>query len=702
MNHQPNRLIHETSPYLLQHAYNPVDWYPWGPEALQKAQDENKIILVSIGYSACHWCHVMERESFENAETAAIMNRDFVNIKIDREERPDLDQVYMDAVQTISGSGGWPLNCFLTPNAKPFYGGTYFPPVNAYNRSSWREVLHAIQSAWADKPLEILAQAENLTDHLSKAGLLGSLNKESIDFSNQDLQNITENLLKSADKTWGGFGGAPKFPQTFSIQFLLRQHYHNQKDQKLTFSPLGDKNQNLGVLLGDGGLLSQALLSLDKMIYGGIYDQLQGGFARYSTDAKWLAPHFEKMLYDNALLISVISEAYQVTQLPLYKNCIEQTMQFIGHEWQDTDGGFFSAYDADSEGEEGKYYTWQKSEVQALITEEDKFFLFADFYNITEEGNWEHTNILWVKEPLGAFCEKRGLDPSKTEEMLAECRGKLLEVRSRRIKPLLDDKKLLGWNALMITACCKAWNALGNDIYLAMAEKAASFISQHLKDTAGVYYHNYKNGKAANPAFLEDLACYIQAMCHLQECTGDFSYLDTARDVTDLVITAFADSDSPFFFYTPNMQSDIIFRKIDMYDGAVPSGNSTMAINLLYLGTMFNTQTWKERAVSMGNQMRDLVTKYPTSFALWAQLFQWLLYGLNEVAVVGSAHKKVVEAVLKAYLPNKIVQHAACSSNKYPLIADKEFDNDKTLIYLCREFACQQPVLTADELVALI
>jgi uncharacterized protein YyaL (SSP411 family) len=382
-----NRLIKETSPYLLQHAHNPVDWYPWGEEALQKASMEDKPILVSIGYSACHWCHVMERESFEDEVTADIMNKYFVNIKIDREERPDLDHVYMDAVQTITGSGGWPLNVFLTPDAKPFYGGTYFPPVRAFNRMSWKETLYAIHESYRDKREEIESQAENLTRHIVNANSFGISTQEAENtshfFSRDDLEIIAKNLLQSADKEWGGFGQAPKFPQTFSIQYLLR-HYHFTNDENA---------------------LKQALLSLDKMMKGGIYDHLGGGFARYSTDAQWLAPHFEKMLYDNALLVGVLAEAYQLTGQEKYAETIKETLGFIQRELTSPKGGFYSALDADSEGVEGKYYVWSKDEINSLLG--DDADLFAEVYNISEKGNWEHTNILWLKEAIEVHA-KRG------------------------------------------------------------------------------------------------------------------------------------------------------------------------------------------------------------------------------------------------------------------------------------------------------
>jgi uncharacterized protein YyaL (SSP411 family) len=691
----PNRLIKETSPYLLQHAHNPVDWYPWGEEALARARAENKVILVSIGYSACHWCHVMERESFENEETASLMNDYFINIKIDREERPDLDHVYMDAVQMISGSGGWPLNCFLTPDAKPFYGGTYFPPVRAYNRSSWTEVISAINQAWIEKPEELVEQANNLTSHLKNSGLFNKLEKETSAIEADDLDAITENILKNADTAWGGFGRAPKFPQTFSIGFLLRQAWFTAGGNiKNCFS-------NTDPLL-HAPAVKQALLSLDKMIMGGIYDQLGGGFARYSTDAQWLAPHFEKMLYDNALLIGVIAEAYQLTGRKIYRQALEQTMDFIAESWQDEDGGFFSAFDADSEGEEGKYYSWSKQEIEQIIKDPEAVAIFNAFYGVSEEGNWEGVNILWVQQSLEIFCKARLLDEARVASILSECSKLLLEERNKRVKPLLDDKKLMSWNAMMITACCKAWAATGEDDFLQRGIRTAAFIEKNLKGSPGVYHHNYKNGIASNPAFLDDLALYIEALCYLQECTGETDYTNKAVTICEAVLSDFFEPETGFFFYTPVSQNDIIFRKMEIYDGATPSGNSVMARNLFYLGLLLDRPLWKEQAVLLCSKMKKMVTSYATSFGNWAQIFQWVAYGVNEVAVTGPAHREISVEILQPFWPNKILQHHATKNDLYPLLAGRTPENNKTSIFLCYNYSCKQPVYQVSELFGLL
>ncbi len=683
-----NRLANETSPYLLQHAHNPVDWFPWGDEALQKARQENKPVLVSIGYAACHWCHVMERESFENEETAALMNQHFINIKIDREERPDLDAIYMEAVQLIAGNGGWPLNVFLTPEAKPFYGGTYFPPVQAHNRSSWTDVLHSINEAWQQRPQEILSQADNLTAHIGSSNFLANFPVQENGFSQEQLNTTAANLLKVADIQWGGFSRAPKFPQTGSITYLLRHYY---------FSKQYHKNSSEAEAKLAEQALEQALLSLDKMIFGGIYDQLAGGFARYATDPHWQIPHFEKMLYDNALLISTLSEAYQLTQKPLYRQVIEQTMQFIQNDWVSPDGGFYSAYDADSEGVEGKFYTWSKAEIEAIIGEGAD--TFCQYYQVEEDGNWEETNILWCLQPLEEFCKENNLDVAITETQFSTARQKLLEVRNNRFKPLLDDKILLSWNALMITACCKAYAATGNEDYRQMAERAAAFIETKMKDSTG-YYHNYKQ-RASNPAFLDDLAFYVQALIHLQEVTADQQYLLTAKSCLEKVLQNFLDTESPFFFYTTAGQPDVVVRKKEWYDGATPSGNSIMVWNLSYLSVVFDRAEWKQQAVEIIEQLGAAIIKYPSSFANAGLSMQLLVNGEYEVAINGANSKPVLNEVLQHYWPDKILQTQLQLDNQFPLFQNRWPKGSEYEIFLCKNQTCSPPVKTIEVLLKM-
>jgi len=674
----PNRLIYESSPYLLQHAHNPVDWYAWGEEALQRAREEDKPILVSIGYAACHWCHVMERESFEDEATAALMNQYFINIKIDREERPDLDHIYMDAVQAMTGSGGWPLNVFLTPDAKPFFGGTYFPPKRTFNRSSWQEVLQGVSNAYREKKQDIITQADNLTTHLVSSNAFGQQPGTPTAFSEDTLHTIAGNILAQADTEWGGFGRAPKFPQTFSIQYLLR-HYHFTAHEPS---------------------LSQALLSLDSMLQGGIYDQLGGGFARYSTDTEWLAPHFEKMLYDNALLLSVLAEAFQLTRDTRYARAIRETIGFIEREMTSPENGFYSALDADSEGVEGKFYTWSFDEITRHLGDDAP--LFCEYYDITPEGNWEHTNILRISVPMAAFAEEKNMHSDKLEQFLARCREKLMLLRATRVRPQLDDKILLGWNALMNTALSKAYAALGETSYLQKAIDNMQFLEQKLGTPEGAWHHTYK-GTAKVPAFLDDYAYLVQAYLHLQEITADTSYLYKARAVTEWVMKKFPEEDTGFFYYTASGQQDIILRKKEVYDGATPSGNAVMAGNLFYLSIVFDLPEWKEQAQGLVSALSAAIIKYPTSFGAWAINLQLLVKGMKEIVIIGQRYTEFIRPVLERFIPNKVLQAAPAGAPGFPLINGKTPGaGAETAFYLCEEYACKAPFFSINELLAIV
>lgn len=674
-----NKLIAETSPYLLQHAHNPVNWFPWGEEALSIAKNEDKPILVSIGYSACHWCHVMERESFEDEETAAVMNEHFINIKIDREERPDLDHIYMDAVQAMTGSGGWPLNVFLTPAGKPFYGGTYFPPKKAFNRPSWKEVLLGVKEAFSQRRNEIDAQAENLTEHLTQANSFGISSPPEMEFfTKEKTDEAFVSIMKNADKVWGGFGGAPKFPQSFAIQYLLRFHHVNENEEAL----------------------QQALLSINKMIDGGIYDQVGGGFARYSTDTEWLVPHFEKMLYDNALLISVISEAYQLTGNKRYKQVIEETIDFIKRELMHAEGGFYAALDADSEGEEGKFYVWKYEEIRELLKEDG--IIFADFFDIKPGGNWEGENILWRKKAEKIFCSEKNISEEKLEKTIHKGKKLLLEKRNERVRPQTDDKIILGWNALMNTALSKAFAATGNETFRQLAIDNMQFLldkfSSH--DTGG-YLHSWKNNIAKQPAFLDDYAFLIQALIQLQETTGKTDYLEKARTLLVYVIENFSDTASEFFFYTNVDQADVIVRKKEVYDGAQPSGNAVMAENLHRLGLYFDKPEWRERSSNMINSLGNAIVRYPTSFGVWACLLLELTVGTNEIAIISGEPHPLLKQALKEYIPHKIIMSGTAGSNSFPLLYGRE-KTDQAAIFLCRNYACENPVSSVDALTALI
>ncbi|RFM26597.1 thioredoxin domain-containing protein [Deminuibacter soli] len=675
-----NRLINETSPYLLQHAHNPVDWYPWGPEALEKAKAENKPILVSIGYAACHWCHVMEKESFENDATAALMNRSFINIKIDREERPDLDHIYMDAVQALTGSGGWPLNAFLTPDGKPFYGGTYYPPVSAYQRPSWTQVLESINDAWQNKREEIEAQAGNLTDHLLNANSFGirtpGAEETAALFTRDNLQQIAANILTQADTEWGGFGHAPKFPQTFAIQFLLRHHYFT----------------------GSEPALQQALLSIDKMIDGGIYDQAGGGFARYSTDKEWLAPHFEKMLYDNALLVAVLAEAYQLTGRQQYANVIHETLAFVERELYASDGGFYSALDADSEGVEGKFYTWQKAEINELLGNDAG--LFCQLYDVQDHGNWEHTNILWIPGQRETVAAAHHITVQQLEEKMQAWKTLLLQRRAQRVRPALDNKILLGWNALMTTAYCKAYAATGNTHYREVAEKNIRMLSSLFSAADGGLFHSLKKDQPPVEAFLDDYAYFVQALVALQEITGEVKYLARAKELMEYVEMHFA-ADGGYFFYTHNKQQDVIVRKKEVYDGATPSGNATMAFNLLYLSVAYNRPQWYNQAETMIAGLGQAITRYPTSFGVWAGVVQLATMGLNEIVVTGTDPGNILNDILRCFIPNKIIQSSSATHPDFPLLAGKPVQPE-TAIFLCKNYACHAPVYAVQELIKSI
>ncbi len=682
-NNMANRLVNENSPYLLQHAYNPVDWYPWGEEALQKAKAENKVILISIGYSACHWCHVMERESFEDIETAKLMNDYFINIKIDREERPDLDHIYMDAVQAMTGSGGWPLNVFLTPDTKPFYGGTYFPPVKAHNRIAWKEVLETINKVWHERKDEIMLQSENLTEHLKKSSRFAHLNNLNNSDDEIDLKDLVDtmfkNIMKAADTEWGGFGKAPKFPQTFTIKYLF-QYYHFTKNEIA---------------------LDQALLSINKMLEGGIYDHVGGGLARYSTDNEWLAPHFEKMLYDNALFIKVLCDAYQITGNSYYEKSIRKTIAFVTNELMNEEGGFYAALDADSEGEEGKFYVWTIAEVKKLLTVDSE--IFCDFFNISQKGNWEGKNILRILKKPSEFALENKLDLDAFETSLEGSLKILLQARNKRIKPLLDDKILLGWNALMITALCKAASALNDDSYRVLAENSFQFLVKKFDskvEEVGMY-HTYKNGIAKYPAFLDDYAFLIESCIHLQEVNSNTFYLNKAKELTTHVINNFYDFDTGFLCFTNKNQTDVLVRKQEVYDGALPSGNSTMAEYLMYLSVIFDEKDWQTKAETMYKTLQKAIVSYPTSFANWAIYFLNKMYGTNEIVIAGKDFEGIRNSLMMNYIPNKIVMAGKNELKEFPLLNGKRFDESSTL-YLCKNYHCEKPVHSIEKLLELL
>ncbi len=681
-----NRLINSSSPYLLQHANNPVDWYPWSEDALLRAQTEDKPILVSIGYSACHWCHVMEHESFEEEETAQIMNEHFINIKIDREERPDLDHIYMEAVQVLTGHGGWPLNVFLTPDKKPFYGGTYFPPVPAYNRSSWKQLLLFIADAFKNRRAEIESQAEKITGYISESNkILIQPEKLFLEqpeklFSEKDVLLIFEKLKVTFDHTNGGFGNAPKFPGTMTIQFLLRDFYFRKNQESL----------------------DHALLSLDKMCMGGIYDHLGGGFARYSTDEKWLAPHFEKMLYDNALLVIALCEANQLLQEQKYSPVIRQTLKFIEREMMSDERGFFTALDADSEGVEGKFYVWDLEEVKNILGEDGK--IFCEFYDITLEGNWEEKNIIHQKTSVDEFAKRKKLDTEEFEIYLEECRNKLFDVRSKRIRPRLDDKIILSLNALMCSAFAKAYQTLGDKQYLKIAEANIRFLLSAFRDdsNSSELLHAFKNSKAYGDAILDEYSYLIDALMNVYEITFDEKLLMRAKEYADLVIEQFIDEQDGFFFFNSKKTIDVLLHKKEFYDNATPSGNSMMAKNLQRLSIYFDNDHYRNSVLKMLVQLKNSILQYPSSFSNWINVMLTFIFPGSEVAVVGKDYLKFSNRINAFFLPDKILMATMNGNGNYFPILKGKVEVDHTQFFICKNYACLKPVTTFEEFLKII
>jgi uncharacterized protein YyaL (SSP411 family) len=674
-----NQLIHELSPYLLQHAHNPVNWMPWSPEIFELAQAQNKPILLSIGYAACHWCHVMERESFESEEVANYMNAHFISVKVDREERPDVDHIYMDALQAMTGAGGWPLNIFLLPNGKPFYGGTYFPPLAMPQRASWMDVLQGVKNAFENNYDKLVEQANELTNHIIRnvvvpvnatSGITtgGDDNSQEPLATKEEMELIAGRILQQADTQWGGFGNAPKFPQTFVLQMLFRNYYLNKHEASLV----------------------HAIRSIDKMIQGGIYDHLAGGFARYSTDAQWQAPHFEKMLYDNALLIAVISEAFQITQKQSYKKVIDQTIHFLHSELGNEQGAYYAALDADSEGVEGKFYTWSYAEIKTLL-DDSIFEDFCNYYQITEAGNWEHTNILWTLEPM-----ELGM-----QDGFEKARQTLLQARAKKIRPALDYKIILAWNNLMMVGLCKAYEALGNEAYKQKAIDTMRWIEQNMwNEKENYFYHTHTKGVNKSFAFLDDYASLIQAYIHLQEITGDIAYVEKAKKWMDYVQAHFLSEDELFYYYTPDYQKDIIVRKKETYDGAQPSGNAMICSSLYYLGTLFEIDHWTSQAEQMIRSMRKLILQYPSAYSYWAQSFSIMTEGYQSMVAVGPTVRTDMESLIARFLPQKMLVFIPRNFSTIPMSLSKQGNDNQ--FFICKNKTCYPPVSSLSEFLAII
>ncbi len=675
----PNRLARETSPYLLQHAHNPVEWHPWGPEALARATAEDRPIFLSIGYSACHWCHVMERESFENPSIAAVMNDHFINIKVDREERPDLDQIYMTAVQAMTGHGGWPMSVFLTPDLKPFYGGTYFPPEDARGMPGFPRVLLSVHRAWVERRDEILQSAGEMTEQLRAMGTVppgqGTLD-ESL------LEGAARSLLRAFDPVHGGFGSAPKFPHPMDLRVLMRY--------------AASKN--------DAKALGAVRLTLDKMARGGIYDHLGGGFARYSTDARWLAPHFEKMLYDNALLGSTYLEAYQLTADPVYARVARETFDYVLGRMTAPDGPFYATEDADSEGVEGKYYVWTLDEIDSILGAE-RAKVFATVYDVTPHGNWEGHTILNLPRPIEESAARLGLEPSALRAQLAEDRGKLLHVREGRIPPAKDTKVLTSWNGLMLAALAEGSRVLRDERYLAAAEKAAGFLLDHMREPTGKLLHSYKDEQAKFNAYLDDYTNLIDGLTRLYEVSGTLRWLEAALDLTRVMIDEFWDA-SGGFYYTGESHETLIARTLDVYDNATPCGNAVAATALTRLAALTGRDDLREKGLATLQRLRLVMDKSPSAAGQSLIALDFVLARVSEFAVLGGTDRAeythAIESIYQRFLPNKVVAPAidapGDAARIVPLLADRNARNSKVTVYICEAFACQAPVVGIDAL----
>lgn len=670
-----NHLANESSPYLLQHANNPVDWYPWGPEALEKAKAENKMILISIGYAACHWCHVMEHESFEDTLVSKIMNENFINIKVDREERPDIDDVYMTACQLATGKGcGWPLNSFALPDGRPVWAGTYFP------KKQWLEVMEYFIKVRNEEPEKLEEFAGQLTGSITSGEQI-AINITDQAFSKDTLQKIGEAFLNNVDFKLGGRKGSPKFPMPNNYEFLL-SYAHQYNDDKA---------------------MEATVVTLDNIANGGIYDHLGGGFARYSTDAKWKVPHFEKMLYDNGQLVSLYSKAYQLTKNPLYKKRVEETLEFIKRELTDKSGGFYSSLDADSEGEEGKFYVWSKEEIDAVLQDENVIKVFSDYYEVTKRGNWEeHKNILHRKKSDEELAKKHNLTVEELNKLIDDAKNKLFKERAKRIRPGLDDKVLTSWNALMLTGYVDAYKAFGNDEYLKAAEKNASFIMKEMIQKDNRLNRNYKDGKSVINAFLDDYALAIQAFTALYEVTFDEKWLYKANDLADYAIKHFFDKESAMFNYTSDIDPPLIARKKELSDNVIPGSNSSIARGLFILGTYLYNNDYIEMASQMMKNMAGTIsaTPQPNFYSNWCSFYNSLVNPPYEVAIVGNDFKKLRNDMMQNYLPNAILLGGK-NEGTLELLKDK-LQEGETMIYVCQNKVCKLPVTEVEKALPLI
>jgi uncharacterized protein YyaL (SSP411 family) len=693
----PNRLANESSPYLLQHAQNPVDWFPWSEEALNKAKAEDKPIFLSVGYSACHWCHVMEHESFENAAIAAFLNEHFVSIKVDREERPDLDQIYMQAVMSLQrGQGGWPLSAFLTPDCHVFFGGTYWPPSDSRGMPGFDRVLRSVLDAFQNRRDQVTEQSAKVTEYLNSSQHESSADRDHRLFDEALLFEAGESLERIFDFTDGGFGSAPKFPHTMDLQLLMRlDRRESLQPKNESAADPSDKRSRW---------LAMVCLNLQKMALGGIYDHLAGGFARYSVDAKWLVPHFEKMLYDNGLLMDTFLDAFTITGDSLFEQTVRETFDYQLKYMTDDDGGFHSTEDADSEGVEGKFYVWTPAEIVEILGDEDGK-LFCEVYDVTENGNFEGENILNLQQRLEATAKQKEIDATEFCDRMKRCRGKLLEVRDKRIRPGKDDKILVSWNSLMINAMARGGRILSEPKYLDAAINAANFLLEKMVDDQAGLLHTFRNGKAKLAAYLDDYSYFINALITLYETDGSEIWLEKAIEYSALVIENFHDEEAGAFFFTSENAEKLIARHKEFQDSSVPSGNSMMAMALLRLAQFSDDSKLIEIARETANQAYDLILRAPSAAGQMLCSIDRLIANQRQIVIAAdkSDRTTLLELIYKKYEPNQTIcflpdSEPSTTVLANSLIAHKSMIDQKPTVYVCENFACEAPLVGMEQI----
>ncbi|MFO7743601.1 MAG: thioredoxin domain-containing protein [Anaerolineae bacterium] len=662
----PNRLAEESSPYLQQHADNPVDWYPWGEEALQRARAEDKPIFLSVGYSACHWCHVMARESFEDQETAEILNEHFVSIKVDREERPDLDRIYMSAVQALTGSGGWPMSVFLTPDGKPFYAGTYFPPEPRYGMPSFKHVLRTIADAWERQRQELVEGGDRVVESIGRQMAARAPEQ---DLESEALARAFRSLRRDFDDQYGGWDGSPKFPQPMIVEFLLRHHH----------------------VTGEPEALRMAVKTLDSMARGGIYDQLGGGFHRYSVDERWVVPHFEKMLYDNAQLSRVYLHGWQVTGEPLFRAVVEETLDYVGREMTDPAGGFCATQSAESEGEEGKFFIWSSEEIERALDEGADRFM--SLYGVTPQGNFEGKNIL----TFSGMWEER--------QRTARARRQLFEVRQRRERPERDEKVLTAWNGLMLAAFAEAGQALQRRDYLEVADRNAAFLLDELRADEGHLLHTWRDGQAKGRAYLEDYTHFVDGLLALYQATFDPRWYQAAEELVGLMLERFRAAEGGFFD-TGEAHEELVTRPRSVQDNAIPSGNSMAAWTLLRLTQLSLETRYADIAHRSLRQVQQLLAQYPLGFGQWLTALNYALADIREIAIVGHPEAPDVQAMLRVsrdgFQPHQVLAVGEPGDTPVPLLQDRDRIHGKATAYVCVDFTCRQPVTDPEALRAIL